>query len=154
MSWRKTYPDDADIASLYAEAVMIATRDDWWDRKTGAPAGQIGCVTVDLERLLLKAPNHTGLNHYLIHAVDASPAPERAQAASDRLGTLAPQSPHLRHMPAHIYVRVARFGDAVQVNQNALESELGLSETREEPALRRTSRTGTAITCTSCGSPR
>ena len=124
----EAYPDDADIASLYAEAVMIATRDDWWDRKTGAPAGQIGVVTLHLERLLQTAPTHTGLNHYLIHAVDASPAPQRAQAAADRLGALAPQSPHLRHMPAHIYVRVARFGDAVQVNQSALEAELSLTE--------------------------
>jgi len=124
----EAYPDDADIASLYAEAVMIATRDDWWDRRTGAPAGQIGAVTLHLERLLQKAPAHTGLNHYLIHAVDASPAPQRAQAAADRLGALAPQSPHLRHMPAHIYVRIARFGDAVQVNQTALEAELALTE--------------------------
>jgi hypothetical protein len=107
---------------------MIATRDDWWDRRTGAPAGQIGAVTLHLERLLQKAPTHTGLNHYLIHAVDASPAPQRAEAAADRLGTLAPQSPHLRHMPAHIYVRIARFGDAVAVNQSALEAEIGLTE--------------------------
>ncbi len=124
----EAYPDDADIVSLYAEAVMIATRDDWWDRKTGAPAGQMGAVSLHLERLLLKAPTHTGLNHYLIHAVDASPAPQRAQVAADRLGALAPQSPHLRHMPAHIYVRVGRFSDAVQVNQNALASEISLSE--------------------------
>ena len=32
----EAYPDDPDVTTLYAEAVMIATRDDWWDRTTGA----------------------------------------------------------------------------------------------------------------------
>jgi hypothetical protein len=124
----RAFPDDADIVSLYAEAAMIATPGDWWDRKTGAAAGQIGAVTAHIERLLKSAPDHTGLNHYLIHAVDASPQPQRAEVAADRLGVLAPQSPHLRHMPAHIYARIARFGDAVRVNQSALESEVSLAE--------------------------
>ena len=106
---------------------MIATPGDWWDRKTGAPAGQIAAVTEHLERLLKTTPNHTGMNHYLVHAVDAAPQPQRAEAAADRLGVLAPQSPHLRHMPAHIYARIARFGDAVRVNQSALESEISLA---------------------------
>ncbi len=122
------YPDDADIAALYAEAVMVATTDDWWNRKTGAAIGQIGVVASHLERVLQKHPDHTGLNHYLIHAMDSSREPQRALAAADRLGALAPMSPHLRHMPAHIYVRTARFGDAVRVNQSALASEIKLKE--------------------------
>jgi len=122
------YPDDADIASMYAEAVMVATTDDWWNRKTGAAIGQIGVMASHLERVLQKHPNHTGLNHYLIHAMDSSREPERALAAADKLGALAPMSPHLRHMPAHIYVRTARFGDAVRVNQSALASEITLKE--------------------------
>jgi hypothetical protein len=72
------YPDDPDIATLYAEAVMIATKGDWWDRRTGEPAGQIGPMTQHLERVLQKSPSHTGLSHYLIHAVDTSAAPQRA----------------------------------------------------------------------------
>ena len=117
------YPEDPDILVLYAEAVMIATRGDWWDRKTGQPAGEIGVVTDRLERAVAARPAHTGLNHFLIHAADSSPKPERASAAADRLGLLAPASPHLLHMPAHIYVRVGRYGDAVRVNEAAVAAQ-------------------------------
>ena len=121
------HPGDADVASLYAEAVMVATRSDWWDRKTGKPAGAIGDMVQRLEAALLKTPDHTGVNHYLIHALDASPHPERAVAAADRLGALAPASPHLVHMPAHIYARVSRYADAVRVNEEAVAAQARLS---------------------------
>ncbi|MDP3823198.1 MAG: hypothetical protein Q8R33_17160 [Burkholderiales bacterium] len=119
----EAHPDDPDLTTLYAEAVMIATRGDWWNRQTGAPAPEIDTMTLRLEQALAKALNHTGLNHYLIHAVDMSPAPQRASAAADRLGMLAPEAPHLVHMPAHIYVRTARFADAAAVNQSALAAQ-------------------------------
>jgi tetratricopeptide (TPR) repeat protein len=117
------YPDDADILVLWAEAVMIATRGDWWDRKTGGPAGDIALVSERLERRLKTQPMHPGLNHFLIHALDSSRQPERALAAADRLGAIAPQSPHLVHMPAHIYVRVGRYSDAVRVNEAAVAAQ-------------------------------
>ena len=123
----EAHPGDADIASLYAEAVMVATRSDWWDRKTGRPAGAIGDMVQRLEAALAKTPDHTGVNHYMIHALDASPQPERAVAAADRLGTLAPASPHLVHMPAHIYARVSRYADAVRVNEQAVAAQASLS---------------------------
>ena len=117
------YPDDPDILSLYAEALMIETRIDWWDRSSGAPAPGFAELVDRLEQALRATPAHTGLNHYLIHAADSSPAPQRAVAASDRLGLLAPESPHLLHMPSHIYVHVGRFADAVRVNEEALAAE-------------------------------
>ena len=122
----EAHPGDADIASLYAEAVMVATRSDWWDRKSGKPAGAIADMVQRLEAALAKTPSHTGINHYLIHALDASPHPERAAAAADRLGTLAPASPHLVHMPAHIYARISRFADVVRVNEEAVTAQAGL----------------------------
>jgi hypothetical protein len=118
-----TYPDDPDVVSLYAEAEMVATRDDWWDQKTGLPAGRIGEVADRLERALSTHVDHIGVNHYLIHAVDAPGVAARALAAADRLGSLAPQSPHLVHMPSHTYVRVARYADATRVNQTALDAQ-------------------------------
>ena len=118
------YPDDADVLVLYAEAAMIAIVDDWWDRKTGAPAGAIGDVADRLERALRHQPDHPGLNHFLIHAVDSSPAPERARAAADRLGAIAPGSPHLVHMPSHVYARLGRYADAMRVNEEAVAVQI------------------------------
>jgi hypothetical protein len=119
-----TYPDNPDAVSLYAEAEMVATREDWWDQKTGKPAGRIGEVADRLERALSKNLDHTGLNHYLIHAVDAPEVAQRAVAAADRLGSLAP---HLLHMPSHTYVHVGRYADATRVNQAALSAQQALN---------------------------
>ncbi|CAN5169275.1 hypothetical protein BH09PSE6_BH09PSE6_20120 [soil metagenome] len=117
------YRDDADILSLYAEAEMIATGDEWWDDITGKPGGRLGEVTDRLETMLRTHPGHTGLNHFMIHAADAPAVAGRAEAASDRLGALAPKSPHLVHMPSHIFARLGRYGDAMRVNQAALAAE-------------------------------
>lgn len=124
-------PADPDLLSLYAEAEMVATRIDWWNAKTGQPGGRIGEVTTRLEQLLLRHPDHVGLNHYMIHAADGAPAARRAVPAADRLGRLAPASPHLVHMPSHIYVRVGRYADATRVNEEAMAAELRLFDVQK-----------------------
>ena len=118
------YPTDPDITSFFAEAVIIATPDVLWDRKTGAPSPDVLLMVQRLEAALARTPEHTGLNHYLVHAMDSSPTPEVAAVAADRLGRLAPESPHLVHMPSHVYVRLGRYGDARRVNEEALAAEL------------------------------
>lgn len=117
------YPDDPDVLSFYAEAELIATPGDNWDRLTGKPMGNIGFLADRLEAALAHHTAHTGLNHYMIHTVDDVHNAARAVAASDRLGALAPRSPHLLHMPAHIYVQVGRYADATQVNTLALAAD-------------------------------
>lgn len=117
------YPNDPDILAIYAEAEMVATTEDWWDRKTGKAGGNIGELASLLESALQKFPNHTGLNHYMIHSVDAVQVASRAIPAADRLGKLAPKSPHLLHMPSHTYAQVGRYADATRVNQNAVAAD-------------------------------
>jgi hypothetical protein len=124
-------PDDAEILALYAEAEMIATTVDWWNDKTGVAGGRMGEVTTLLERGLQRHPQHTGLNHYLVHAADSATSAQRAVEAADRLGALAPASPHLLHMPSHIYIRVGRYGDAAQVNEQALAADLTLFDVQK-----------------------
>lgn len=125
------YPDDADILSLYAEAAMIATPEDWWDSATGRAMPRIADLADRLERLAEKQPQHTGVAHYLIHATDAGPAAARAVAAADRLAALAPAAPHLVHMPAHTFVRVGRYADAAATNQRAIAADEALAETQK-----------------------
>lgn len=120
-------PTDPDLLSLWAEAELVATRDDWWDRASGRPAGRLGELAARLDAALAAHPRHTGLNHYLIHVLDGSPEPARANAAAQRLPLLAPASPHLLHMPAHILARTGRLGDAVRANQAALDAEQRLA---------------------------
>ena len=121
-------PDDAELLSLWAEAEMVATRADWWDEKTGKPTGHIGDVADALERGRVLQPDHLGLNHYLIHATDARGVAQRAVPAAERLGALAPASPHLVHMPSHTFVHVGRYADAASVNEQAVAADLALAE--------------------------
>ncbi len=123
------FPDDPDILSIYAEAEMIATRADWWDDTTGKPVGRMGEVAQRLEDGLKQHLNHIGLNHYLIHAVDALPVAKRAEASADRLGRLAPKSPHLLHMPAHTFVHLGRYADATRVNQEGMAADQAFRDT-------------------------
>ena len=119
-------PADANLLSLYAEAEMVATRSSWWNETTGQPGGRIGELATRLEQGLVRQPEHIGLNHYMIHAADANAVAQRAVPAAERLGRLAPASPHLVHMPSHIFVRVGRYGDAARVNAEAVAADLSL----------------------------
>jgi hypothetical protein len=121
-------PDDDDLLTLWSEAAMIVTKDDWWDEASGKPAPRIGEMVERIERALRRSPNHTGLNHYMIHAADSAAGASRAVAAADRLTALAPSSPHLVHMPSHIYARVGRYAEAAQVNEKALAADEALDE--------------------------
>lgn len=113
------YPNDADIATLYAESLMDMRPWDLWDYKTQQPRPEAPKVVAALEHALQLNPNHPGANHYYIHAVEASPQPDRANAAADRLRTLVPASGHMMHMPAHIDVRVGRWAQAAEQNRQA-----------------------------------
>lgn len=129
------FPADADVLALYAEAEMVATRGEWWNSTSGKPAGRMGEVATMIESGLARDPSHVGLNHYMIHAVDAVPVAARAVAAADRLGTLAPKSPHLLHMPSHTYANVGRYADATRVNQLAVEADESLAKELKKQAF-------------------
>ena len=114
----KRYPADADAGALHAESMLDLNPWNQWTAGGKANPGTREAVA-ELERVMKMSPNHPGANHFYIHAVEASPRPERATAAADRLGALIPGAGHIVHMPAHIYGRTARYDDAVRVNQTA-----------------------------------
>src|SRR5450830_1184080 len=79
------FAGDPDVLAIYAEAEMVATRDNWWDLDTGKPGGRIGELADLVEAGLARHPEHVGLNHYMIHVVDAVPVARRAEAADDAM---------------------------------------------------------------------
>ncbi|HKQ60626.1 MAG TPA: hypothetical protein VJS92_05025 [Candidatus Polarisedimenticolaceae bacterium] len=112
------YPDDPDAAVLFAEALMDLRPWHYW-RTDGTPEeGTLEIVEV-LETVLKRYPAHPGANHYYIHAVEASPHPERALASAERLRTAVPGAGHLVHMPSHIYMRTGDYAQAAQANAMA-----------------------------------
>ena len=79
-------------------------------------------IVRQLQRVISRNPNHPGACHYYIHAVEAV-NPEAAVPCAERLARLMPGEGHMVHMPAHIYIRVGRWNDAVQANQHAIHTD-------------------------------
>ncbi len=72
-----------------------------------------------LESVIRRDPNHLGAIHYYIHATEASANPERALAGANRLAALAPNAGHIVHMPAHVYIRTGDYEAAIKTNEEA-----------------------------------
>lgn len=124
------YPDDLDVAALFAEALITKTPWKLWDVNRGEPAH--GADTVEAMRVLESglahvernglAP-HPGLIHMYIHTMEMSPTPERALAAADVLSGVAADSGHLHHMPSHIYVLCGKYEEALAVSEEAVAAD-------------------------------
>ena len=117
----KTYPKDLDAAALYAESLMDLRPWNYW-RPDGTPYPGTEEIVHQLERVISKNPNHPGACHYYIHAVEAV-NPKAAVPCAERLARLMPGEGHMVHMPAHIYIRVGRWNDAIRANQHAIHSD-------------------------------
>lgn len=116
------YPDDPDVQTLYAEALMNVHAWRLWTAD-GQPVEGTLEAAARLEAVLRADPQHPGANHYYIHVMEASPHPERALAAAERLRGMMPAAGHLEHMPAHIMQRVGRYDDAVIANRRAVAAD-------------------------------
>ena len=112
------YPDDLDAATLFAESLMDLRPWQLWSAD-GKPAEGTEEIVRVLEEVLRRDPRHLGANHYYIHAVEASPFPERALPSAGRLAALAPAAGHIVHMPAHIYTRTGDHLAAARSNEDA-----------------------------------
>ena len=130
------YPDDLDMATLYAESAMNLNPWHLWSAD-GKPAEGTEEIVRVLESVLKRDPNHLGANHYYIHAVEASPHPERALPSAARLEKLASAAGHLVHMPAHIYARVGDHPAAAHCNELAVAADKKfLAATHEQGVYR------------------
>jgi tetratricopeptide (TPR) repeat protein len=114
----KKYPDDLDAATLFAESGMTLHPWGLW-HVDGTPEAGTEEIVATLESVIRRDPNHLGAIHYYIHAVEASPNPERALAGANRLASLAPNAGHIVHMPAHVYIRTGDYEAAVKTNEEA-----------------------------------
>ncbi|HEU0124135.1 MAG TPA: hypothetical protein VFQ91_26625 [Bryobacteraceae bacterium] len=118
----RDFPDDPDAATLYAESLMNLNPWKFWTAGGQPAEGTLEFVGV-LEEVLRRWPDHPGANHYYIHAVEASPNPERALASANRLGALVPAAGHLVHMPSHIYARLGHWEPAASSNAAAVAAD-------------------------------
>jgi tetratricopeptide (TPR) repeat protein len=115
------YPNDPDVAALYADALMLQHPWDLW-KTDGTPKPWTPLIRQILEKLLTKTPDHPGGNHYYIHLMEPSPFAAKALPSANRLGKTNPGLSHVVHMPSHIYLRTGYYNKGVAVNENAVNS--------------------------------
>lgn len=121
----KRYPKVAEVRFLLAESLMDLHPWDLYDATTGEPRAWTGEIVDTIEAGLQLDPRHPGLHHLHIHAVEASPHPERAEASADFLRRAMPAAGHMVHMPGHIYQRLGRYADTALANERAVAVDGG-----------------------------
>jgi tetratricopeptide (TPR) repeat protein len=114
------YPDDLEIATLYADALFLleprrGTRD------INDP--NVHRLHQVLEAILAKDVHHPGACHLYVHATESTVVPGRAEACAEFLGRSIPGASHINHMPSHTWNEVGRWGDSVRANLEAWHSD-------------------------------
>lgn len=128
-------PDDDFVSVLAAESAMDVRPWDYWE-PGGHVAKSWGARAMTLvETVLKRNPDQPEAMHLYIHLTEDSDNPRRAEPYADRLGMLAPNSPHLVHMPSHTYYPLGRFKDSIVVNEKAIVLDEGMArDLGDDPA--------------------
>jgi len=128
----KAHPQDADVGALFAESMMNLRPWDQWTLEGEAQPGTDEIIAT-LDAVIKLNAGHPFANHLYIHAVEASPNPERADAAAERLRGLQPGLAHNVHMPSHIDIRRGRWHQAISTNAKAVEADRGYRKVVGKP---------------------
>jgi len=128
----RQYPQDLDVQTFYAESLMTINAWKLWDAQ-GKPGPDTPQIVATLESVIARDPHHAGANHYYVHAIEASPHPDKALESAERLKTAMPSAGHLVHMPAHILQRVGRYEDAAEANRKAAAADDAYAARAEPP---------------------
>ncbi|KAH7194683.1 hypothetical protein DER44DRAFT_793654 [Fusarium oxysporum] len=123
----RDFPDDLDVITLYADALMNLNPWNLWDLKTGEPIA--GAHTLKIKSLLDNglrlngSLKHPGLLHLYIHLMEMSPTPEAALPTANHLRGLVPDGGHLHHMPTHLDVLCGHYQAAIDSNSEAIKAD-------------------------------
>src|SRR3984957_1627917 len=113
----KENPNDTNARIALSGAV-----DDGYDDNGEARKGKQEALAL-LQGVLKDEPENSAANHLWIHAVEASPHPEQALHSADILGSLAPASGHMVHMPGHIFYRTGDYAQAKEAFAASMKAD-------------------------------
>ncbi|KAI4853857.1 TPR domain protein [Aureobasidium sp. EXF-8845] len=123
----KSFPDDLDVATLFADALMNVTPWGLWELKTGEPAPSAHTLRAKavLDRALSDpaSDRHPGLLHMYIHLMEMSSTPEVALPKANLLRGLVPDAGHLHHMPTHLDILCGDYETAAIWNLEAIKAD-------------------------------
>ncbi len=116
----KKYPADLDIATLYADALLIMEPRRGYRDINDPDVRRIHSV---LEEILSKDIRHPGACHLYIHATESTTKPELALPCAEYISEGIPGASHVNHMPSHTWNRTGDWGKSVRANLKAWHSD-------------------------------
>ncbi len=86
-----------------------------------------------LESALKRFPDNSGLMHYYIHVMELRPEFAQAKAIATKMTQIAPNAPHLTHMPGHLYYLAGQYDKAIATYKTALRQETAYHTSEKIP---------------------
>lgn len=114
------YPDEIEARTYLALDLMRG-----FEQPHKKPRGTTMEAVAILRELLVKAPDHPGVHHYVIHGFEGSSFAKDAWPSCQRYAELVTNIPHALHMPGHIYSQTGRWEDAANSFFAAADNERG-----------------------------
>src|SRR5712691_791310 len=114
------YPQEVEAKTYLALHLMMgfSTPD-----KQPVP-GSMEAVAI-LREMLVSAPDHMGVHHYVIHGFEGSTFSKDAWPSCRRYPELVTNIPHALHMPGHIWAQTGQWEEAVKSFSAAAVNERG-----------------------------
>ena len=116
----RKYPNDLNIATLYADALFLLEERRGYRRLEDPNVIRLHGV---LESVLARDITHPGACHLYVHATESTPTPELAAPCAQFLGTAIPGASHINHMPSHTWNEMGLWEEAVRANTIAWHSD-------------------------------
>jgi tetratricopeptide (TPR) repeat protein len=107
----RQYPEDLEAACFYSLSLLGVSRHEANKLRSKVKAGALAM------EVFQKNPEHPCSAHYTIHAFDHPDLAILALPAARRYAEIAPASHHANHMPAHIFVQLGMWPEAVASNE-------------------------------------
>jgi tetratricopeptide (TPR) repeat protein len=111
-------PDDIE-ARLFHVLTRIATISP--DDKSLTEQREAGAIA---EKVLEEIPDHPGGYHYAIHSYDYPPLAFDALRVARGYSEIAPEIPHALHMPSHIFTRLGKWDESIEMNLRSAAAAL------------------------------
>ena len=127
---RNKYPDDFEVQTFYAFAVLAVGYANPTDTSLSK---QLEAAAI-FEKLRKQNANHPGAVHYLIHCYDYPALAQRGLSAAQSYASIAPWVPHALHMPSHIFTRLGMWDESIAANQASAEASRAYAAMRHRDA--------------------
>jgi tetratricopeptide (TPR) repeat protein len=121
------YPDDDEVATFYALALLGTARPGEKSTRTAMQAAAIA------QGIFQRNPKHPGAAHFIIHAFDDPDHAILALPAARAYSKIAPSAAHALHMPSHIFVQLGMWDDVIASNVVAYKAAVDLADRKNLP---------------------